>query len=192
MSEIAVPDSPNSPAWDMDLAEFLRTVVQRNPGKVFVEMQGRKLTFREFEEAVKATAGLFHSLGVGRGDRVCLFMPNCMEYLFCWFGLSSIGAIGVPINTAYKRDETAYILNDAGACGLVADSGLLDIAQQAAGLAPTIRHRLVVGDDADALNWTSFSDALADAVPLADAPKISPAMCRCWSIPPAPRATPRA
>ena len=174
MSEIAVPDNANRPAWDMDLAEFLGTVAQRNPGKVFVEMQGRKLTFREFEEAVKATAGLFHSLGVGHGDRLCLFMPNCMEYLFCWFGLSSIGAIGVPINTAYKRDETAYILNDAGACGLVADTGLLDIAQQAADLAPTIQHRLVVGDDADATGWTGFSDALAEAVPLADTRKVSP------------------
>ena len=45
-------------------------------------------------------------MSVGHGDRVCLFMPNAIEYLYCWFGLSELGAISVPINTAYRCDET--------------------------------------------------------------------------------------
>ena len=174
MSEITGTDDPQQPMWEMDLSEFLRGVVQRDPGKVFVEMHGQKLTYGEFEGSVKSTASLFQGLGVGHGDRVCLFMPNCLEYLFCWFGLSSIGAIGVPINTAYKRDETAYILNDAGACAVVADSSLADIGGQAADLAPSIRHRLLVGDGDAPEGWTRFSDALAAAPPLQSTPKVSP------------------
>ena len=46
---------------------------------------------------------MFREMGVGHGDRVCLFMPNAIEYLYCWFGLSELGAISVPINTAYRR-----------------------------------------------------------------------------------------
>ena len=88
---------------------------------------------------------MFRALGVGHGDRVCLFMPNCPEYLYCWFGLSMLGAIGVPINTAYKRDETAFILNDAGALALVAHHTLVSTAEDAAALAPSVRHKLVVG-----------------------------------------------
>ncbi len=174
MSEITGTDDPQQPMWEMDLAEFLRGVVQRDPGKVFVEIHGQKLTYGEFEESVKSTASLFQGLGVSHGDRVCLFMPNCLEYLFCWFGLSSIGAIGVPINTAYKRDETAYILNDAGACAVVVDSSLADIGGQAADLAPGIRHRLLVGDGDAPEGWARFSDALAAAPPLQSTPKVSP------------------
>jgi crotonobetaine/carnitine-CoA ligase len=160
--------------WEMDLAEFLRAVVRRDPDKVFVEMYGRKLTYGEFEERVNATASLFQEIGVGHGDRVCLFMPNCLEYLYCWFGLSSVGAIGVPINTAYKRDETAYILNDAGASALVSDWGLVDIAEQAADLAPSIEHRLLVGEGEGPTGWTRFSDALGSAPSLENASQVSP------------------
>jgi crotonobetaine/carnitine-CoA ligase len=174
MSENTGPRDPEKPMWEMDLAEFLRAVVRRDPDKVFVEMYGRKLTYGEFEERVNATASLFQEIGVGHGDRVCLFMPNCLEYLYCWFGLSSIGAIGVPINTAYKRDETAYILNDAGASALVADSGLVDIAEQAADLAPSIEHRLLVGEGEGPTGWTRFSDALGSAPSLENASQVSP------------------
>ncbi len=174
MSENTGPRDPEKPMWEMDLAEFLRAVVRRDPDKVFVEMHGQKLTYGEFEERVNATASLFREIGVGHGERVCLFMPNCLEYLYCWFGLSSVGAIGVPINTAYKRDETAYILNDSGASALVADSGLVDIAEQAADLAPSIEHRLLVGDGAGPTGWTRFLDALASAPILENASQVSP------------------
>jgi crotonobetaine/carnitine-CoA ligase len=174
MSENTGPRDPEKPMWEMDLAEFLRAVVRRDPDKVFVEMYGRKLTYGEFEERVNATASLFQEIGVGHGDRVCLFMPNCLEYLYCWFGLSSIGAIGVPINTAYKRDETAYILNDAGASALVSDWGLVDIAEQAADLAPSIEHRLLVGEGEGPTGWTRFSDALGSAPSLENASQVSP------------------
>ncbi len=174
MSENTGPRDPERPMWEKDLAEFLRAVVRRDPDKVFVEMHGRKLTYREFEERVNATASLFQGIGVGHGDRVCLFMPNCLEYLYCWFGLSSVGAIGVPINTAYKRDETAYILNDAGASALVADSGLVDIAEQAADLAPSIEHRLLVREGEGPTGWTRFSDALGSAPSLENASQVSP------------------
>ena len=174
MSENTGPRDPEKPMWEMDLAEFLRAVVRRDPDKVFVEMYGRKLTYGEFEERVNATASLFQGIGVGHGDRVCLFMPNCLEYLYCWFGLSSVGAIGVPINTAYKRDETAYILNDAGASALVSDWGLVDIAEQAADLAPSIEHRLLVGEGEGPTGWTRFSDALGSAPSLENASQVSP------------------
>ena len=174
MSENTGPQDPEKPMWEMDLAEFLRAVARRDPDKVFVEMHGQKLTYGDFEDRVNATASLFRGIGVGHGDRVCLFMPNCLEYLYCWFGLSSIGAIGVPINTAYKRDETAYILNDAGASALVADSGLVDIAEQAADLAPSIEHRLLVGEGEGPTSWTRFSDALGSAPSLENASQVSP------------------
>ena len=74
-------------------------------------------------------------------------MPNCVEYLYCWFGLSELGAISVPINTAYRRDETAYILNNAEAVALVTDPSLADVAGAAADLAPGIRHRILRGDE---------------------------------------------
>ena len=156
--------------WESTIGRALEGVAVADPGKTFVEIGGAAYAYGVFRDGVLRTAAMFRELGVGRGDRVCLLMPNCIEYLYCWFGLSELGAISVPINTAYRRDETAYILNDAGAVALVADSSLADVAGAAADLAPGIRHRIVRGpepddNDAPAAGWTSFRDAFGAASP---------------------------
>ncbi|MEK7814624.1 MAG: AMP-binding protein [Chloroflexota bacterium] len=187
MTNIVGPDDPRGRRmWQMSLGEFLAAAVKRDPHKVFVEIGGRQITYHQFQEGALQTASIFHTMGVGRGDRVCLFLPNCVEFLYCWFGLSLLGAISVPINTAYKRDETAYILNDAEAAAMVAHESLLPVAQEAAGLALSVRHRLVVGaepsptvpsprgDRPGMASWQSFGQVLAEAEIPASLPRVSP------------------
>ena len=181
--------------WEMSLAEFFDAVVAKDPNKTFVEISGQELSYQQFQRMAMRTAGLFEALGVKKGDRVCLFMPNCPEYLFCWFGLSALGAIGVPINTAYKREETAFILNDAGATALVAHESLVEVAEEAAGLAPAVRHKLLVGSPShsppfprgdykggsqldgapgEVTGWTSFSTMLDHSDAPESRPQVSP------------------
>ena len=177
----------------MSLGEFLDAVAGRNPDGIFLEMSGQKLSYRQFHGDVLRAAGMFQAMGIRHGDRVCLFMPNCVEYLYCWFGLALLGAIGVPINTAYKRDESAYILNDSEAKAMVAHRSLLPVAQEASALAPGLQHKLVVGDtpalsanieaevspfDKGTLEgiypaWTSFSELLSVAGALLEPPRVS-------------------
>ena len=174
MSSIATNGAQEARPWEKSLGRFLEEVVNASPDKVFVEIGGGKYTYREFHEGLLKTASMFQGLGVAKGDRVCLFMPNCVEYLYCWFGLSAIGAIAVPINTAYRRDETAYIFNNAEAVALVTDPSLSDVAGAAADLAPSIRHRLLRGPDAELPGWTAFAGAFAAAPPLESLPEVAP------------------
>ena len=127
-------------SWEKSLGEFLETVTAAYPDKVFIEIAGQEITYRQFMERCRSAAGMFRSLGIGHGDRVCLFLPNVPEVLYTWFGLSLIGGIAVTINTAYRRDEMAYILNNAEASALVAHQDLVDVATQAADIAPCVRH----------------------------------------------------
>ena len=160
--------------WETTIGRVLDRITEADPGKTFVEIGGASYSYREVRESVLRTAAMFRGMGVRHGDRVCLFMPNAIEYLYCWFGLSELGAISVPINTAYRRDETAYILNNAEAVALVTDPSLADVAGAAADLAPSIRHRILRGDEPAGDGWTSFSEAFNRAVPLADRPEVSP------------------
>ena len=152
--------------WERSLGEFLREAVARNPDKVFLEIGGQEITYQECLRRSAQTADMFRALGVSRGDRVALFLPNCPEFLYCWFGLSLLGVISVPVNTAYKRDETAYILNNSEALALVAHRSLLPVAVPAAQLAPSLRHKLVVGTEGEealplAEDWKNFSESWA-------------------------------
>ena len=162
--------------WEMSLGEFLERAAARNPDKVFVEIAGTVLTYREFHHRAQQTAGLFQELGIGRGDRVCLFLPNCPEFLYCWFGLALLGAISVPVNTAYKRDETAFILRDAAAKALVAHQSLDAVAAAAADSVPGVAQRLLVAaaEQSPPNGWVDFAAALAGAAASPAHPEVSP------------------
>ena len=175
MTNMIGPDDPKRLMWEMTLSEMLGKAVDRDPDKLFLEISGQKFTYRQFQRLTAAAAGMFTEMGLYKGDRVCLFLPNCPEFLLCWFGLSTMGAICVPINTAYKRDEAAYILNNSRARMLVAHDSLLPVAEQAAALATGLRSKLVVGAlSPPGDGWLDFSDRLAQGGTPSHLPEVSP------------------
>ena len=188
MANIIGLDPPSGQLpWERSLGDFLALAVAARGEKTFVEIAGHHLTYRGFQEKVSQAAGMFQSLGINPGDRVGVFLPNCPEFLYSWFGLSTIGAIAVPINTAYKRDETAYILNNAEIALLVAHTTLLDTADAAADLSPSVQTRLSVstpasletpppGGDNTPAGWVDFSRLLERSTPLQgeNLPAVSP------------------
>ena len=165
---------PGRQSWEKSLGEFLEIVVGSNPDKIFVEIAGQRITYSDFYHRCRSAATMFRDLGIGHGDRVCLFLPNVPEVLYTWFGLALIGGITVTINTAYRRDEMAFILNNAEASALVAHESLLDVATQAADIAPCVRHRLFVGDEVPPTGWAAYSDLLTAAPEIAELPPVSP------------------
>ncbi len=185
-ASIVGPMDATRPMWEMSLGEFLDRAVSRNPEQAFLEMAGQAITYREFNRRARRTAGMFREIGIGPGDRVCLFLPNCPEFHYCWFGLSLLGAISVPVNTAYKRDETAFILNDAGAKAVVTHPTLLAVAEAAANLTPSVKRKLLattpVGTDGLSMpvpaesgaEWVNFDYALGQAGELVATPDVSP------------------
>ena len=128
----------------MSLGELLDSAVARDPYKVFLYFGSYQVTYQEFLDYTLRAASLFGDMGIHQGDRVCVFVPNGREFPIVWMGLSRIGAICVPINTAYKRDEMAYILNNAEARALVSHHTLIDVAREAAGQCPSLQDTLVV------------------------------------------------
>ncbi len=177
VSGITGPAEAGRLMWAMSLGEFLERAASRRPEQAFVEIAGKVLTYREFHQRARQTAGLFRELGIGYGDRVCLLLPNCPEFLYCWFGLALLGAISVPVNTAYKREETAFILRDAAAKGVVAHQSLAAVAGDAAALAASVEHRLLVGAEESAPvdgGWVDFAAALAGAAAVDADPEVSP------------------
>lgn len=76
-------------------------------------------------EAQRVAAGL-QKLGVRRNDRVLIWMPNGPMILRCWFGINYIGAVFVPINTAYRGTLLEHVIRNSGAKVMVAHAELVD------------------------------------------------------------------
>jgi long-chain acyl-CoA synthetase len=97
------------------LAELLDKVAQERPTGVQFIFYGRRITFTETAAASKKVAKGLASLGVKKGDRVAIMMPNCPQYAFVHFGIIRAGAVVVPVNPLYTSREVKVTLLDSDA-----------------------------------------------------------------------------
>jgi fatty-acyl-CoA synthase len=81
---------------------------------------GTRLTYRELADEVRALALGLLSAGIGKGDRVGIWAPNCAEWTLTQYATATIGAICVNINPAYRTSELEYVLNQSGCRLLIA------------------------------------------------------------------------
>ncbi len=82
-----------------------------------------QLTYREMWEQTNQLAGALAALGVGKGDRVGIFMPMLAETAIATFAVSKLGAIYIPIFSGYGAESVATRLKDAGAKALITADG---------------------------------------------------------------------
>ncbi|MEN1967859.1 AMP-binding protein [Lentibacillus sp. N15] len=74
---------------------------------------GREYTYRESNEIANKYAHSFARLGLKKGDRVGIYLPNSPEYIFVLFALAKLGLIQVPINPDFQDKEITYMVNSA-------------------------------------------------------------------------------
>jgi fatty-acyl-CoA synthase len=81
---------------------------------------GRRWTYAELAADVDALGFGLLRMGIGTGDRVGIWAPNCAEWVLTQYATAKIGAILVNINPAYRTSELEFVLNQSGARLLVA------------------------------------------------------------------------
>lgn len=97
-----------------------RTVAAHGDRDALIDhASGRRWTYREFAEQVNGLAVGLLSRGVGKGDRVGIWAPNCPEWTFTQYATAKVGAILVNINPAYRSHELQFVLEQAGISTLV-------------------------------------------------------------------------
>ena len=121
------------------IADTLRRTAQRLPNKTAIVCGNTTWTYAEFDALVSRLAAGLISHGVHEGDKVALLARNSHGFAALRFALARCGAVMVPINFMLKADEVAYILRHAGAHTLATDSGLADLAREAAALDTQVR-----------------------------------------------------
>ena len=107
----------NEPALlEVTIGADLEATVARNPdGEALVEVAtGRRWTWRAFDDAVNEVARGLMALGLGAGDRVGIWAPNCAEWTIAQFATAKAGVVLVNVNPAYRTHELAYVMNQSG------------------------------------------------------------------------------
>jgi malonyl-CoA/methylmalonyl-CoA synthetase len=90
--------------------------------QVALEFQGTEYTFGEIDERSNGVAAALAARGVRQGDRVCVYLGNCVEMIDLYLACVKLGVIFVPINILYKERELGHILRDAEPATVVSDA----------------------------------------------------------------------
>ena len=93
---------------DVTVGQLLVEWTQRCPDKLALVSAGSALTFAQLQQRVDHVAGALHRLGIGRGDRVAVWLDNRQEWIELQFALARLGAILVTVNTAFRSHELDY------------------------------------------------------------------------------------
>ncbi|HEX4016553.1 MAG TPA: FadD3 family acyl-CoA ligase [Frankiaceae bacterium] len=85
----------------------------------------RQVSYRQLGADVRRAAGALLAAGVERGDRVAVWAPNSYEWIVIAFGIGTIGAILVPVNTRFRGEEAADVIRRTRAKVLLVSNGFL-------------------------------------------------------------------
>ena len=103
-----------APYPDRTLVDYLADAARTQPGKPALLFKGATMTYGELERASDACAAAFAALGVRRGDRVGLLLPNCPQFFVAELGAWKLGAIVAPLNPIYTEHELEGPIRDHG------------------------------------------------------------------------------
>lgn len=104
----------------------------------------RQFTYAEVDAASSRFASSLAALGIKRGDRVLLRMPNLPEFYIAALGISKLGAVFIPSSTQFRAAEIEYRLRDSAAVAVVVSSPLAAEVELARATAPSVSHVIAV------------------------------------------------
>ncbi len=148
------------------LGEALFATAARHGAARAIDDGRQRLTWAELAGRACRAGAVLRGLGLGKGDRFALWLPNSLAYVEAGLGAALIGAVVVPINTRLKPPEAEYILRKAGARVLLTADAFLDVDYVAAARmidAPALETVLGASLDGGISDWDAMLAAVAPA-----------------------------
>jgi long-chain acyl-CoA synthetase len=103
-----------APYPNRTLVDYLADAARAQPNAPALLFKGARLSFAELERLSNACASAFSALGIRRGDRVGLLLPNCPQFFIAQFGAWKVGAVIAPINPTYTERELEGPIREHG------------------------------------------------------------------------------
>ncbi len=126
------PRNLNYPS--MPVYAFLEQTARRNPNGIAIVFEGMELTYGQLNELSSRFGAALQGLGLKKGDRVAVHLPNCPHFAIAYYGVLKAGGVFTPLSPLLSPRESSYQLNDSGAETLITlDESFPDIQPVLAG-----------------------------------------------------------
>src|SRR3989304_6378135 len=112
------------------LLEMFATVVKQNSGRTAVVDGSEIVSYEVLEKKINSLAVKLRSMGIRRGDRVAVLLPNNLDFVRSYFAIVTLGAIVVPLNDHYQENELLYFLEDCGVSLLITSRDFAELSHR--------------------------------------------------------------
>lgn len=132
MDNYIYEDHPRMPEYRFGLKrldQYLKIHAKRVPDKVCVNYYGTDITWSKMDEYVDKMATYLASIGVKKGDVVCIFMQSCPQFMIAFYATQRLGATVAPCSPMFKEWELEYEVNEVSAKVIVANTYLYPIVK---------------------------------------------------------------
>jgi len=104
----------------------LDDAAQNYPGQTAILFEGKQIKYRQLKILVDKLAAGLSNLGVEKGDRVCLFLPNCIEFIISDWAVMKAGAVVVPTSILRTEDGLRHEVGSSGSRVIICSEKQLD------------------------------------------------------------------
>ena len=128
------------------LGGFAREQARRFGSKPLFLCGDEVVTYRGYDERTDRVAGGLARLGLGRGDRMAVLLPNGLPIVEAYMGAAKLGAVSVPLNPMFTPREIEYVVNNSRAKVLVTSPRDAERVQPIRDRMPSLGHVVVAGE----------------------------------------------
>jgi len=136
----------------------------RKPEKPAIVFLGTTYSYAELMKLVERFAAALSSIGLNRGERIIMYIPNSIQFVVSWLGIQRLGAVAIPITPIYTSFDLKYIANDTQATAVICADRNYGYVKQA--MPDTSIRKVIITNIADLLPfWKKAFGYLADKIP---------------------------
>jgi len=167
----------------MNLNILLEQSVAERGIETAIRFPSGEVSYAMMHDAVRRLANGLSKIGIRRGDRVALLLPNIPQYPIAFYAILRLGAVVVPINTMLKGRETAWLLENCEAKAIIAWQGIYEELQRYLPNLPFLQHVILLGEGlpADTISLTRLIAKSSASSEIAELDSSDPAVIQYTS-----------
>lgn len=134
----------------MNIADHVDHAARNDPEQIALDYPERQLTYGTLTEQASSLADSLESIGFEPGDTLAIYAPNTPELVVAVLASLKYGTYHLPLNLRFEQEELAYVLDDAGADGILAVGPFTDGAMSLIDQVDTLKTAIVTDERSDA------------------------------------------
>lgn len=143
----------------MNIRELVKSQAEKYKDKVFLYWKDTTVSYSQLDALSNKVANFLYDLGIRKGDKVSVYLPNMPEYVYLYLGIPKIGAVTGPVNALFKPREVKFVVGHSEAKAIITIPKFMEIINQIKGELPNLKHIIIIGEPVEGtLNYSELME----------------------------------